>query len=263
MASSGAAGSGSRRAGEVLDLPDASEDHFCFCGNWPFRRSSHPTAQALDGLLGRTGIDRAYSAGAETVFAWDILAANRDFAKTCAGCTRVIPLATLQPFAPNWRPVLEEALVLFGGGILFPCLHHWRLDDPAYAPFFTACAEAGFPLWINACTADPRFRHRGTVCRTITAAELSGFATNAPANGYVFQGMGLPVIGAFLSGTTSRSDFRFDISRLTDNTQALPSVIAEHGVQQLVFGSEFPFRDIRTVRWTAARLCGLDPACPD
>jgi predicted TIM-barrel fold metal-dependent hydrolase len=246
-------------ASAAVGMPVLDEDHFCFSGHWPFRRSPCPTPADLQAALQNAGLRRAYVADAGSVYAADVLAANRDFERAARGLSRLAPLAAMVPYAPNWRPVLNDAVGLCPGGILYPYLHTWRLDDPAYAAFFGAAATARFPLWINACTADSRFRHRGTACREVSAEELVRFVRAAPPNAYVVQGAGLGLIKACLEQCPEAAHVRFEISRLSDNSTALTSIVARFGWKRLVLGTEFPFRDLRTVPSTARILCGAAP----
>jgi predicted TIM-barrel fold metal-dependent hydrolase len=239
-----------------LGLPAFDEDHFVYAGQWPFREGPCLTPAELDLALAAVGIRRAYAADAASVYALDLLAANRAFRATVEGLPRVAPLAALAPYAPNWQPVLAEARGRFAGGIVYPFLHAWRLDDPRYAPFFRACADARCPLWINAGTGDARCRHRGTVCRDVTAAELVAFVQAAPPNAYVVQGAAVPLIQAVFEHCPEARSVRFEISRLTDTSLALANVVQRHGWERLVLGSEYPFRDLRTVAYTARVLCG-------
>lgn len=239
-----------------LGLPAFDEDHFLFAGRWPFRAGPWATSAELEQALAGAGIRRAYAADAGSAYALDVLAANRAYLEATRGLPRLAPLAAMVPFAPNWQPVLAEAVGRFAGGIVYPFLHHWRLDDPCCTPFFSACAEAHFPLWINAGTADLRFRHRGTVNRDVTAAELVAFVRAAPRNAYVVQGATMPLIQAVFDQCPEASHVRYEISRLTDTSTALAAVVGRHGWDRLVLGSEYPFRDLRTVRHTAQVLCG-------
>ncbi|MBT3285705.1 MAG: amidohydrolase family protein [Victivallales bacterium] len=242
---------------EVLPIPDLAVDHFCYSGRWPFRTDLPGTNPVeLDVELAAVGCAYAYVADADGIFAYDTMAANDRFAATAAGLDRVRPLATLTPFAPNWRVQVAHVAERFAGAVVHPYFHDWRLDDPALTEFWRACAEAGLPLWVNLCTEDWRLRLRGSSPHQTTAAELLAFLVDAPPSQYVFQGAALPLVSAALAGN-DRQDIAFEISRLSDNTAALPSICRQHGVDRLVLGSEYPFRDLRTVRWTTEFLCGI------
>jgi len=239
-----------------LALPAFAEDHFCFAGSWPFRSSAAPTPADLDCALAAVGIARAYVADAASVYALDVLAANRAFLDAASGRPRLAPLALMVPYAPNWRAVLEESRGRAVGGVVYPYLHNWRLDEPRWRPFFEACAAAGFPLWINTAISDGRFRHRGVVWRDVSTDELIAWMQAAPANDYVVQGAGFGQIKAALERCPQARRVRFEISKLTDTSTVLPALVRQHGWDRLVLGSEFPFRDLRQVRQAAGVLCG-------
>lgn len=252
------------RAGskEYLPLPPLDEDHFCYTGTCCYRENPAGTPAELNDALAQAGIRRAHAAGADTFYCYDVMAANERLAQTAAGCPNIHALATLLPFAYNRDVILNTALSQgFSGGIVFPYLQDWRLDDPAFMPFFSACADLGMPLWINCCTADIRFRPRGTVCRDVSPTELVSFLKQAPPNRYVFQGVTVTGVRNALKERPG-DDIAFEISRLSDNSSALIGIVREFGIEHLVLGTEFPFRDLRTVPYTARRLCGHDTMVP-
>jgi predicted TIM-barrel fold metal-dependent hydrolase len=239
---------------DTVPLPDFAEDHFCYCGAWPFSEDlPGRTARELESALAEAGCEHAYVASVEGMFAYDTMKANDRFAAEAMSLRRVRPLAALAPFAPNWWVQVAHAENRFAGAVVHPYFHDWRLDDPAYGPFWEA--SAGLPLWINLCTGDWRLRLRGTSPHQTTKDELLAFLAAAPPNRYVFQGASPALVAAAL-GTSARHDIAFEISRLSDTTAALASICRQHGADRLVFGSEFPFRDLRTVRWTTEFLCG-------
>ena len=241
---------------DALPLPSLAEDHFCYCGAWPFRSDLPGRAvEDLEGRLARTGCHKAYVASVEGIFAYDTMLANDRFAYAASSARRVQPLATLAPFAPNWWAQIAHAEGRFCGAIVHPYFHDWRLDDTSHASFWQTCADANLPLWVNLCTGDWRLRLRGTCPHQTTRDELLSFLDEAPPNRYVFQGASPVLITAAL-GASPRQDIAFEVSRLSDTTTAFSSITRRYGADRLVFGSEFPFRDLRTVRWTTEFLCG-------
>ena len=110
----------------------------------------------LDSFLKKYHITKAFTACTDSIYCMDIVAANKNFRTTTKNCERIEPLATLDPTVANWRIVLQKAVDAFSGGICFPYLHNWQLDDDAYQPFFRECTEKKFPLWINCCFDDFR-----------------------------------------------------------------------------------------------------------
>lgn len=234
-------------------LPDFRVDHFCFCGNSPFSMNECLPEQ-LETLLESHNIDKACTAWVESIYVLDMVRANETFKKITTGCKRIEPLATLDPTVANWRIVLQKAVDAFSGGICFPYLHNWQLDDDAYQPFFRECTEKKFPLWINCCFDDFRIRHRGVTPRQVSGEELLNFARQAPDNDYVFQGLDVEQADQVL-GRKDRGQGRIkiDISRITDFSHHLGRIVKKHGSADLVFGSEFPTKDIRTVAWVAKK----------
>jgi predicted TIM-barrel fold metal-dependent hydrolase len=236
-----------------LRLPDARTDHFCFCGAWPFFLTPARTPRALNRLLAKARMVKAYTGDLGGVYRLDLANANREFITACRGAGRVAPLAVLNPRDFNWPDVLEQLSPAFAGVILYPYLHNWQLDDPAQAACFKALSAKRIPVWINVLLGDSRFRHAGLACRPVAPAELAGFARTAPPNAYVVQGASAGHMGDTLKHLSARRRFRFEISRLTDVSGALAKTLREFGAASLVMGSEFPLRDLREVRWVAER----------
>ncbi len=238
-----------RRPPANLDL---ARDHFCFCGRWPLFESPCPTPASLGRLLERHEVREALTADLECLFALDLDAANRRFRQAAAGVPRVRPLAVINPRAHDWRNTLATARAGFAGVLLAPALHRWRLADPAAAAVLRHCAAGRLPVWINAALGDRRLRHSALEPLALTRPDLLWFLRTAPANAYVFQGLDPSLVQAALTPTRRRRDVRFEISRLTDRAGCLAAVLARYGGAPFVLGSEFPLRDLRTVRWTAA-----------
>lgn len=236
-----------------LGLPDTRTDHFCFCGKWPFFKTAAATPQALDRLLQEADITQGFVADLGSIYRIDLADANAAFVHACRNTTQIAPLAAVNPRVPDWKPTLEAIHKEFAGVILYPFLHNWRLDDEAYSDFFKALSESSLPLWINCQLGDPRFRHSGLACRPVATDELTAFAQTYPGIQVVIQGAARDQIPAFLRCHPQLSNYRFEVSRLTDSSGVLAALLTEFGTTRFVLGSEFPLRDIREVRWAAAR----------
>lgn len=236
------------------ELPDFRTEHFCFCGRWPFFGAPSVTPMQLDALLAEAGIEKAYTGDLDGLYELDLESANNRFLEAARDAPRVAPLATLNPRAHNWRSVVRYLRDGFAGAIVYPYLHNWRLDGPEHAEFFRLLAQKRVPVWINCIVADDRFRHSGLACRAVATEEAIAFCAGAPPNAYVFQGLSGRGVAQILARCRGDERFRFEISRLTDNSGALDDVVGEYGLSRLVMGSEFPLRDLREVRWTAQRI---------
>lgn len=179
-------------------------------------------------MLAKAKVLKAYTGDLGSVYRLDLDRANREFLQACQGVRRIAPLAALNPRDMNWRQTLADVSPAFAGVILYPYLHNWRLDDPAYAECFKQLAKRRMPVWINIMLGDSRFRHAGLACRPVAASELTGFGQAAPPNRYVIQGAGVGHVAAFMKSAPARSRFRFEISRLTDVSGALAKTIQEY-----------------------------------
>lgn len=233
-------------------LPDATVDHFAFCGRGPFFPSPR-TAAELDRDFARWEIKTAHVVSADGLYCDDLIAANDLFADQVAGFPRIVALATLDPAAPAWTEHLRRARERFQGGFVSPYLHNYRLDDPAHAAFFRACADARFPLWINCAVGDYRWRHRGVCPRPVKTDELVAFLDTAPENRYVVQGATRGDFEAVFMRNPERPGVLFEVSRFVDFPGNLAAVVEKFGIRNLAFGSEYPLREPFANRWMADR----------
>ena len=95
----------------------------------------------LDTLLAEHGVTKAYTGDLGSVYRLDLEQANADFLHPVRKARRVAALATLSPMPNNWRQVIRHLPRGAAGGIVYPYLHNWALDDPAHEEFFRRCAE--------------------------------------------------------------------------------------------------------------------------
>ncbi|MCC7300910.1 MAG: amidohydrolase family protein [Verrucomicrobia bacterium] len=238
----------------LRDLPDFSEEHFCFCGTWPFFKSACPTPRQLQDIFEQNQIKTGFTADLTGMFHIDLLTANADFLKACEPYDRIKPLAVLNPSTYNWEIAVREAASgKFAGGFISPYLHHWQINADAHRKFFELCAELKLKLWVNCSSSDHRFRHLSFDPRPATSEEIMEFIRRSPPNQYVFQGLPPGSVGAALKEFGSKKQIFFELSQFTDSQFALDAFLAKHGSGHLVMGSEFPFRHFSETR-QAARL---------
>lgn len=230
----------SEAAPRNLPLPAGEdEDHCCFCGKYPFDRRRSIPPEELERLLAGHGIRAAYTAELDSIFHIDLPESNREFLARCSGLHRVMPLAVVNPGAHNWIAVLEQAASGgFSGIWVSPAFHCWKLDDSRYNDFFRLCAERKLPLWLNCGFGEPRFFHPSLKLRPVGDSEIVEFMNTAPANAYVFQGKIPP------AKLPCREDCRWVLAPLTDFGGLLKRFAEMKSAPGLVWGSEFPFRDI-------------------
>lgn len=231
----------------IFPPPGADEDHYCFCGQYPFDRRPAVPPEKLEAMLEKENITAAFTAELDSIFHLDLPESNREFLTRCASLRRVRPLAVVNPAAHNWIAALDQAIQAksFAGVWISPVFHSWKLDEPRYLPFFRRCAEAEIPLWINLGFGEPRFFHASLRLRPAAETEIAAFMTAAPPNAYVFQGKIPP------ENLPPRADCRWVLCHLTDFAGQLKKFIQTPHPPQLVWGSEFPFRALGEVRAAA------------
>ncbi|NLF93671.1 MAG: amidohydrolase [Oligosphaeraceae bacterium] len=243
--------------GNPLPLPPgADEDHYCFCGRYPFNLA-HPEVRpaGLAKMLAEYGLKAAYAADLNGIFSTDLLSSNRQFRQECAAVKTVHPLAVINPHAHNCQAVLEEALTGGYAGVwLSPVRHCWRLDDPRYQFVFQQCAGARLPVYVNFGFDDARFRQAALRTRDCSEEELKNFLAAAPHNRYILQGTRLNPAFQAPPGLNCA----LTLTHLSDSDGAVAAHCLRPGSLPLCWGSEFPFRDLRQVRAAAAAQLQLN-----
>jgi predicted TIM-barrel fold metal-dependent hydrolase len=235
-----------------MGLPNFAEEHFCFCGVWPFFESGCKSPRQLQKVFEGNNIKTGFTANLTGMFHLDLLTANRNFLKSCQNLDRIKPLAILNPTAYNWQILVREAASgNFSGGFISPYLHNWQINSEEYLEFFQLCATLNLKLWINCSLSDHRFRHPSFNPRPAGTKELMDFIRQSPHNQYIFQGLGADVIADAMEEFGSDKQILFEISQLTDMQFSLETFLKKYGRKHLVMGSEFPFRHICQVRHAA------------
>ena len=235
------------------ELPDEGEEHFVFCGDSPLDGRSGVTPEALEKLLIRHGVRCAYAVSLDSFRRQDLHRVNAAFLAGCAGLTRVVPLAAINPRQTGWRGVLAAARKGgFRGLWISPYVHAWRPDAPEFAEFRAALAASGLPVWLNAAVEDYRFRPSGWEPRPVMPGELAAFAGELSGCPLVIQGM--EVTKDLLALLPAGGNWRLEYSRLTDREERLPELCRQGARDRLVCGSEYPFRAFDETRLAARWL---------
>ena len=227
-------------------LPDPREEHYIFCGRWPFFEGPGVTPRELESMLSAQNIEKAFTASFDSIFRLDLLNANREFRRACAGLSRVRPLAVTDPEAKNITDLLSDAAENGDAGVWYsPALLGQDPGSPAAIDFYAKCKERKLRVYLNGRLGDERFRHRALHLRNLGAGNFAGFFKNAPRHDYVIQGV--PPLPQEM-----REDCAFTFERLTDSERGLVSFLSSKPGTKILWGSEFPFREIDQVRLAAA-----------
>lgn len=228
----------------ALSFDFDGDDHSFLLGQLPHGLVPEQDGRKLKWKIRRMGYKKIYATNAESIYACNLQTVNKIFKDKCAKWKNVMPLASIYPLAYNWRETLRDAAKNFTGAVVFPYCHNWNLASPELRPFFEMAAELKLPLWVSTVIYDYRFRHAGVEPRPVSHDDVISFLRNAPQNAYVF--LGLPPATVSDALALGRNDVRFEISRMLDTTDGVRSVAQQYGTDKLLFGSEFPIRNILT-----------------
>ena len=225
---------------------DLKEDHFIFCGRWPFFAKEAISCAQLEKKLTLHGIEKAFTTSFDSMFRIDLLNANREFREACKPFSRICPLAVMDPEARNIMALLDDAAENGDAGVWYsPALLGQKPDSPKALKFYEECAERQLPVYLNCRLGEDRFRHRSLILHNLEFNDLAGFFASAPRHDYIIQGLApAPEI--------PRSDCRFTFEKLTDTEGGLGKFLASGGKKEaLLRGSEFPFRELEQTRLAA------------
>lgn len=224
---------------EPMRPVETSEDHFLFCGRWPFFEKEAITPAMLDKALEKEGIEKGFTASFEAMFRIDLLNANREFRQACQGTQRIQVLSVMDPEARNIQALLDDAASAGDAGVWYsPALLGQDPASPKALAFYRECAARKLPVYLNCRLGEDRFRHRSLVLHNLEWSDLQGFFKEAPLHQYIIQGLAP-------AAEKIRSDCRFTFEKLTDTEGGVENFIAQGGEKgMLLRGSEYPFREL-------------------
>ncbi len=231
-------GKGPEYPREVSPFP-CSEDHFIFCGRWPFFEKRAVSAAALDEKCLQLSISKAFTVSFDSMFRIDLLSANREFREECALLKCLQPLTVVDPEARNIEALLEDAAQGNNAGVWYsPALLGQMPDSPKALRMYQRCASLDLPVYLNCRLGEDRFKHRSLKLCNVEFKDLAGFFQNAPLHNYIIQGLAPAV-------NIPRQDCRFTFEKLSDTERGLADYLEAGGDKtRLVRGSEYPFREL-------------------
>ena len=231
---------------EVSSLSSISEDHFVFCGKWPFFEKEAVAPAALEEKFALENIDKGFTVELESIFRLDLLTSNREFRSRCSALKRLRPLAVVDPEARNIAALLEDAAQGGSAGVWYsPALLGQAPDSPLALKMYEQCAALDLPVYLNCRMGEDRFKHRSLVLRNVEFSDLKGFFEKAPCHNYIIQGIAP-------QANISRNDCRFTFEKLTDTERGIANFLEAGGREDiLVRGSEYPFRELEQTRLAA------------
>lgn len=231
---------------------DYESDYFCFCGFSPFSGSRF-SAEQVANELEKADIEKAFVASFDCIFAKDAVSENAKFEIESQQYKSIKALPAANPTKRLDDNLLEQ-LARSGNVIISPYLNNADPGNDFYKSLLNECAKLGVRVFINCETADYRFRPDGCEFKQFSNQQAESLLSLLPENDYVFQGLSADHIKMMLSKSAFVKRVKFEVSRLLDFDGALDSVTNSFGFDNLVWGSEYPLRDIRANRWIVQNL---------
>jgi predicted TIM-barrel fold metal-dependent hydrolase len=219
-----------------------------YLGHFAFRPLRHNTAAALLRLIDEKGIDRAVVSSASAITYRNAQAGNEEVAaEVGAHRDRLIPFAVINPSYAGWRDDLGTCHETLGvrGLRIYPKWHNYRLSDSCCLEMVQAATERGLVISIPIRVEDVRQRSWLINVPEVPHEEIASLVAACPEARFILLNG-----NRFVSSPLGRKDgglpanYAIETSRLDPLLANEPGqLIANLGVERLVFGTGMPFSD--------------------
>lgn len=220
-----------------LPLPDVVDAH-AHLGPYSLFHIPRPDATTMVAVMDRVGV-RAAAISANRGIQLEADRGNADVLSAAADHPgRFLPLGVVNPWQDPDRTAALIATSPFAGVKVHPELAHYPLDGARYDPAFRAAAQLGRPL-LTHCRAgsdlhDPD-RVAAAARRHPDVTIILGHAGGTPA------GMDRAIAVA-----REHPNLVLEICGSQMTSTLLRHLVAELGAERVLFGSDFPFIDLRS-----------------
>lgn len=235
-----------------------------FLGEYPFRRVSGGTSEALLLGMNRNGIDEAWLSHLSAVFWRDPTEGNAAVYEAAARQPRFRPVPAVHPELPNWKAVLGDAVARGA-----PCI---RCDPTFYGlrpaggemrALVAACGEVGMPVLLSVRLEDGRQRHPNDAAPELPPWALRALVRTDPKVRFLVTHADREFIEQVHFGSTTAEAERilWDICWIWGPPEDhLALLLRTVGVERFTFGTGMPLRLPET---SVAKLDLLDLSLED
>ncbi len=241
-----------------------------FVGEYAHREHD-ASAEDLLAVMDATGVDRTAVSAAEALMYRNVQPANERLATAVDGYeNRLLPIATINPTYPAWETDLVTCIEEYGmrGVKILPVYHDYDLDHPAVEELFYECAERNLPVIVTAVLEDQRQRHPRVKLRGFSGMGRSKWWSGEQISALISTLRASPYTDVIIADTwagasrianavtrINRTGVRLDnqvregetlfaLGDLNMYFTALgEDVVADVGVDHLVFGPKLPFKN--------------------
>jgi predicted TIM-barrel fold metal-dependent hydrolase len=218
---------------------------FCaYLGDWPTYELRYRDADGLLHLMDRAGIEAACVSLAGGMFHYDAREANERLAREIGDRRdRLWPVGTLDLTVPTWREDVEDGLERLGlvGFRLHPAYHGYAPDAPEALELAGQLALAGRPLFMALYVDEERFQHVAIRVPEVTVAGIASLIRQAPQTTIVLNSLRTAQARQLFETGVDLGRAYLDVNAMDQDFEGLLSLVRDHGVERLVFGSQIPF----------------------
>ena len=223
-----------------------------FVGPYPFRHVPHPDPEALDRVLARERVERAWVGHLPSAFYRDPSPGNEALYSALAPYPRLEPVPVVRPDWPKWELTLADASVRGAPAVrAYPTQWGMGPHDAAMRALAGACGEAGVALLLTTRLEDVRQRHWMDAAGDLSGAAIRTLGRVSERTQIVVTAAGRALIEEVHWGLTLRERERiwWDISWIWGPPEDdLAHLIATCGAERFVYGSGWPLRLAQTPR---------------
>lgn len=210
-------------------------------GNWPFRRMSYNTPEALLERLGRVGIERAWVTLLDAVMLKNVGAANPWLAELVAGREALTPVGSVNPTWPAWeRDVAECAELGFAGVRVNPNYHGWELAGGELRALLSAAGELGLFVEIAVRMTDERHHHPLVMVPPTSLGGLAPIAGDHPEVPIIVANAKQGDLGPLGPGAQLPANLYFEMSHF-ESVGGVQTAAESLGVGRILFGTHAPY----------------------
>ncbi len=223
-------------------------DGVAYIGNWPFRPLRYNTAEGMLERMDRCGIDCAVVSSLNAVLYQDVMNGNRELAEQVRGCSRLIPLAVINPAYPHWKEDFAYCLDELGmkGLEIFPGYHNYPLDLPELKELLKMAGERKVPVRVPGRLVDIRGRHWMDTPENLGGAAMKTIVELSPDTDFLICSCNTAVAAKAIQSSAIPHPGRilYDFSRLErfSFSPSFQSLLKTAGEDQVFFGACQPFQ---------------------